>query len=174
MRVFFIAVLLFSCQNTEKKEICHGFDFQLLPIDKNSFLSNSKYSNELDTLQLICQDIEISKPLKYVKQGPIIFECRPTFSFSHEDSEGILRLSYFFYYENDTKKLKLHLFVNFSDIVLDVESLNVKGKITVELNEKNNGFPNNPYDQIIKKIEIKNLKVVSIEKNSGEVWKLVE
>lgn len=181
IKKFFIFILgsyIVSCSRGGKEYVtCERFDLSRLEFNRNYFLKDLYYTNNIDTLKLICTESEISRSFDFKPGIGNYAECRPTFDVLHEDKSKILRLSSFFGYDplgKENNNLILGLHINFSSIELILDTVNWKSKTTILLGEKHNNYRNNAPGEIIKKIEIEKFRIISIEKESGEVWRLVK
>ena len=70
--------------------------------------------------------------------------------------------------------MKLSLHVNFSNVLISSDSLNSNKGVTLLLGKKYNLSANIPSREIIKSIDFEKMRVTRIEKESGEIWRLVK
>ena len=170
----FFSAFLSACNfNQNTKVYCPGFEFNRLNIKRKHFETNLLYTNGIDTILLKCYSSEYSKP--FLDEGSIYTECNPIYDVSLENDSKSLQISYSFdYFPKEIKKMNFTLQINNSSIEFSLDTLDINHKSIINLGKKFNDFPRIEPNEIIKRIEFYKYRVTFIEKQSGEVWRLIE
>jgi hypothetical protein len=166
--------VLSSCSSHKQNFDCENFNFKRLPFDKSYFLGSLFYTNGIDTIEL--KNIYQESSVKNVagNAGIYVEECKPYFFYMHENNNKSLQLSNSFsYYPYEENFLKMKISVCFSEIEINIDSLKLNKITTIKLSEKNNLSASLKKSEIIRRIDLYNLKVIYFEKFSGENWKLI-
>lgn len=166
-----LVISLSSCTLTSSKEInCEGFNLKRLPFGKDYFIEDLYYTDGVHMIKLDCIDSEISRSFR--GPGFISGGCNPDFSFSNEDTLQILSLSSnFHYYPLEENRMLMGLSINSSNIEIMLDTINIYKETTINLGKKYNLGDS---DEIIKKIKLEKLRIVYVEMDSGEIWRLVK
>jgi hypothetical protein len=170
-----ISTVFIGCKNRNELIKCEEFNLNLIKYDIYYFDKKLYYTNNIDTVILDCVDCEISKFYEYERGGGFVGQCIPEFFVSYFDKAHRINLQFGFQYLplEKSKKLKLNLGVNSSTRELDLDTLNFEKKTIIIMGNKYK-LGNEDEPETIKKIEIKDYRIISIEKESGENWKLLK
>ena len=170
---FLVLIYLFSFCTLmpSEKIVCEAFDFKKLPYDKGYFLQNLRYTNGIDTLNLDYKDLDVSKHFVCDKSAMCV-DCNPSFNFTNEDTLQLTSISSTFHYHPlEENKMILSLLFNSCYVEVMLDTININQLETILPKEK---YRLNDTEGIIERIKLKKLKVVQIEMESGETWRLIE
>lgn len=173
LTVYFITFcLLTSCfRNGEK---CEGFDFSRIPFDYSYYENQLKYTNGIDTIALYPSSSYSEESRLNPMSNPL---CNPRFEINYSTKTGNdlhFLFSFSYYPESDTTEFSLS--VNASSNLLSIES-QMKKRIERDEEWIFNGFSQpERYDStfLIKKLTLKGMRIIEVEKLTGEKWKLIK
>ena len=171
-----IPFVLFACYiitNQKEHVKCEGFNIKRIEFDTSYFRKEMIYTNGIYTTRLECTSFSLSNFFEYNRGDGFVGQCEPEFFVQYLDTFKELNLTLGFHYDPlRDNKLKLQLGINSSVIEVELDTINIREKIKIPLGEKYNLSPSTKYRDIIKSVEIENYRITSIEKESGEYWKL--
>lgn len=175
-----MSAFIYACSVEEYK--CEGFNFERLPYDSTYFFKDLYYTNGFDTIKLtkvkstfdtasICQIGYLAPPRE------------PEFSFEMKDREhiGRLEINYSFHYDPEIPS-KLNLYIHFisSGLNLSIDTLQLNAVTRIYFDKSHNPQQGSTWKEIaengdkIKSIELKKMRLITIEKYSGEKWRLIK
>ena len=166
--LYFIFVFFLIC-SCDTGEICEGFNFNRIPFTKKYYCRNLIYTNNKDTVNLLANDIE------YTKQSSINSysnpECDPLFTVSYDTKKGrYIDIIYTFRYNKNDTFTDLNVNLNSSRFNLKIYSNSIDKFYKVTGIEHLNKSDSN---LMIKKVLVKNMKIVEFENLKGVKWKLI-